>query len=223
MTVRGIIDNFTAWLNGEGEGREWTTCNDCNGSGYYLTADHETEGPVETPGRYDGDPTEEDGYYNVRSHWCRTCRGMGRYYYNDDGLLIPGRGDEFDQPDTGKVDYKDYMQSREWRDRANIVKAHSAWRCRICNRHESEVTLDAHHNTYERLGHERLSDLICLCRDCHKIADAQRASRERREKRERAFETYAEKRWGQDWPDLVDEDEAYSQFEEWLERKGVQL
>ena len=221
MIKRITIDNIAAWLKGGDNGHEWKTCNDCNGSGYYLTADHETEGYIESPGYNEGGMTEANGYYNVRSHWCRTCRGMGRYYYNDDGLLIPGRGDEFDQPaPSGPVDYKTYMQSREWRDRANIVKAHAGWRCKICNRHENEVTLDAHHNTYDRLGHERLSDLICLCRDCHKIADVQRANQARREK---AFKTYAEKRWGEDWPDVVDEDEAYTQFEEWLDRKGVQL
>lgn len=178
MIIKSIKDTVALWRNGS-DGRQWKTCNDCNGSGYYLTADHETEGPIEMPGRYADDPTEDDGYYNIRSHWCKTCRGMGRYHYNADGYRIPGRGDEFDQPaPIGKVNYKDYMQSREWRDRANIVKAHAGWRCKVCNRHESEVTLDAHHNTYERLGYERLSDLICLCRDCHNLYETSRKARQ---------------------------------------------
>lgn len=178
MNVISMVETVRDWLTGNGDGKYWCTCADCNGSGYYVTADHETEGYVESPGYSEDGMTADNGYYNVRSFWCKTCRGMGRYHYNNDGFLIPGRGDEFDRPAAGKVDYKEYMQSREWRDRANIVKAHANWRCRICNRHESEVTLDAHHNTYERLGHERLSDLICLCRDCHELYERNRKARQ---------------------------------------------
>ena len=172
MKLSKIASNFAEWLSGSRYEKEWYTCSDCNGSGYYLTADHEREGYVESPGYSEDGMTEANGYYNVRSHWCKICRGMGRHNYNDDGLRIPGRGDEFDQPARGKVNYKEYIQSREWRDRANIVKAHTEWRCAICGRHESKVTLDAHHNTYERLGHERLNDLVCLCRDCHELYES---------------------------------------------------
>lgn len=159
---------FSTLFGGE-SGLDWYTCSNCDGSGFYLAADHETEGYLEHSGRYEDSVTEENGYHNIRSIWCRDCRGLGCYHYNDDGFLIPGRGDEFGQPANGKVNYKEYMQSQEWRNRANIVKAHAGWRCQICHRHENDVTLDAHHNTYERLGHERLSDLICLCRDCHNL------------------------------------------------------
>jgi hypothetical protein len=30
-----------------------------------------------------------------------------------------------------------------------------------------DVQLDVHHNTYERLGGEEISDVIPLCRECH--------------------------------------------------------
>jgi len=32
--------------------------------------------------------------------------------------------------------------------------------------------VDIHHRTYERFGHEWLSDLIALCRNCHDLTHA---------------------------------------------------
>jgi hypothetical protein len=66
----------------------------------------------------------------------------------------------------GKVDYYDYIQSEEWREKADRAKWRAGMRCQLCNRHG---TLNAHHRTYERLGHELDEDLIVLCRDCHKM------------------------------------------------------
>lgn len=37
-------------------------------------------------------------------------------------------------------------------------------RLQVCN---CNAPLDVHHNTYERRGQERPSDLIALCRPCH--------------------------------------------------------
>lgn len=67
------------------------------------------------------------------------------------------------------VDYEEYIQSVEWRRRANEAKRRAGYRCRVCNRSSSQVTLDAHHRTYERLGHEDPDDITVLCRDCHEL------------------------------------------------------
>jgi len=37
--------------------------------------------------------------------------------------------------------------------------------CQLCN---SKDNLNVHHRTYERRGHELASDLIVLCKQCHK-------------------------------------------------------
>lgn len=59
--------------------------------------------------------------------------------------------------------YRAYLQSRVWK-----VRAARAKRWGFCQRCGAESpTLDAHHLTYERLGAERPSDLIALCRRCH--------------------------------------------------------
>ena len=59
--------------------------------------------------------------------------------------------------------YRAYLRSRTWK-----VRAARAKRWGYCQRCGAESpTLDAHHVTYERLGAERPSDLIALCRSCH--------------------------------------------------------
>lgn len=68
-----------------------------------------------------------------------------------------------------RVDYYEYIRSPQWRRRADAAKRAAGDRCQVCNRHKSEVTLDAHHRTYERLGHERPEDVTVLCRDCHEL------------------------------------------------------
>lgn len=67
------------------------------------------------------------------------------------------------------VEYYQYIQSEEWRQRANEAKRRAGYRCRVCYRHESEVMLNAHHRTYERLGNEDPDDITVLCRGCHEL------------------------------------------------------
>ena len=67
--------------------------------------------------------------------------------------------------------YSEYIKSTGWRSSAarRIELAASGYRCRICNRPESEVQLEVHHRTYERLGAEEPGDLTTLCCDCHQV------------------------------------------------------
>lgn len=65
------------------------------------------------------------------------------------------------------INYYAYIQSDEWRQRADAAKQRAGFRCQVCNRSSVQVTLDAHHRTYERLGNERPEDITVLCRDCH--------------------------------------------------------
>nr|AGC72346.1 hypothetical protein [uncultured bacterium A1Q1_fos_2004] len=67
------------------------------------------------------------------------------------------------------VEYYQYIQSEEWRQRANEAKRRAGYRCRVCNRSSKEVVLNAHHRTYKRLGHEDPDDITVLCRDCHEL------------------------------------------------------
>ncbi len=80
----------------------------------------------------------------------------------------------FDGPPPPKVprlSYREYLQTDGWR--ATRIRqlqiAHG--RCRVCNGADQ---LDVHHRTYVRLGKERDSDLIVLCRGCHDVFHRER-------------------------------------------------
>ena len=61
--------------------------------------------------------------------------------------------------------YKEYLQTRHW---LNVRLRHEAKagskKCWVCG---SNKRIQYHHNTYERLGSERLSDIVPLCYMCH--------------------------------------------------------
>lgn len=76
-----------------------------------------------------------------------------------------------------RIEYRDYILSPEWKARATAAKEAAGWRCQVCNRPSTAVTLDAHHRTYERLGYERPDDITVLCRDCHELYESNRRAR----------------------------------------------
>ena len=59
--------------------------------------------------------------------------------------------------------YKDYINSPEWKTKAQEARKRNP-SCSLCNNHGE---LHVHHRTYVRLGVELESDLVVLCRDCH--------------------------------------------------------
>jgi hypothetical protein len=69
------------------------------------------------------------------------------------------------------MNYYDYIKSDEWYKKARRAKRLAGNRCRFCNRSASEVKLNAHHRTYENLGHETMDDLTVFCEECHGILE----------------------------------------------------
>lgn len=65
------------------------------------------------------------------------------------------------------VEYARYIQSPAWkRKRAAYFRATRLDRCQGCGDKEK---LHVHHKTYERLGHENLTDLVVVCETCHAL------------------------------------------------------
>lgn len=60
--------------------------------------------------------------------------------------------------------YSDYLQTSHWKILRFRALKSAGFRCSLCN---SDGLLDVHHRTYERLGNEKLKDLVALCRTCH--------------------------------------------------------
>lgn len=64
-----------------------------------------------------------------------------------------------------KTTYAAYLKTEHWQQtRAKALKR-AGYKCQLCAATER---LDVHHNTYERLGGEKPTDMVVLCRDCHK-------------------------------------------------------
>jgi len=62
-------------------------------------------------------------------------------------------------------EYRAYLRSPEWRARRRRALALAGDACEVCGK---GGRLEVHHTTYARLGKERLSDLVVLCRRCHR-------------------------------------------------------
>jgi 5-methylcytosine-specific restriction endonuclease McrA len=63
------------------------------------------------------------------------------------------------------MDYQDYLQSESWRDKRAAVLQRAKGCCERCGWAADEV----HHKTYVNVPNEPLSDLLALCRGCHKL------------------------------------------------------
>jgi hypothetical protein len=89
-------------------------------------------------------------------------------------------------------------------------------RCEECG---SKHFLELHHKTDERLGRELTTDLEVLCRTCHERADRERerhsAARSISAHFEAGLETYATKKYGEDWHERNDEGAISEEFEKW--------
>lgn len=59
-------------------------------------------------------------------------------------------------------EYRAFLRSVEWLELKREVIARAGWRCQFCG---SPRQLEAHHRSYRDLSD--LSDLVCLCRECH--------------------------------------------------------
>lgn len=69
--------------------------------------------------------------------------------------------------DTGEVcrTYQEYLSSRHWESlKQTYRQAKFSCECYACN---SKNNLNLHHKSYDRIGNERLQDLIYLCKSCH--------------------------------------------------------
>lgn len=64
-----------------------------------------------------------------------------------------------------KAEYATYLQSSTWEILKTAALERFDRRCAICY---SADELEVHHRTYDRLGDEFISDLVPLCRLCHK-------------------------------------------------------
>ena len=63
--------------------------------------------------------------------------------------------------------YAEYIESPGWAAKAQSAKQRAGQKCQLCGAKRKDVKLHAHHNTYQRLGREKNTDLLVLCEPCH--------------------------------------------------------
>lgn len=62
--------------------------------------------------------------------------------------------------------YKDYLRSEKWQEKRKERLLQDGYRCQLCG---TGKNLEVHHVTYERIGNEKISDLVTLCNNCHQF------------------------------------------------------
>jgi hypothetical protein len=65
-------------------------------------------------------------------------------------------------------EYLRYLQSSRWRTLARAVRIRAKGKCDICLRADGT---ECAHLTYERVFNERITDLLWLCKKCHRALD----------------------------------------------------
>jgi hypothetical protein len=71
--------------------------------------------------------------------------------------------------------YEVYLRSPLWRARRRLWILQTLGRCENCHRQRRPLTI--HHLTYQRLGHERRTDIQVLCWRCHRNRHDERRAR----------------------------------------------
>jgi len=71
----------------------------------------------------------------------------------------------FPKQKTHKEKYHEYLLSEKWASLRIKKIAEAGGKCQMCNKN---VSLQVHHRTYDNIFNEKLSDLIVLCKYCHK-------------------------------------------------------
>lgn len=66
-----------------------------------------------------------------------------------------------------KKGYEEYLKSEQWQIKRKEIAQRENYTCQSCGKIVKRG-YNIHHLTYKRVGKERSSDLVFLCRNCHK-------------------------------------------------------
>lgn len=70
--------------------------------------------------------------------------------------------------------YQDYLKSAQWKRIREYKINEVGGKCEKCGVSKFSARLDAHHKTYDRFMHERMTDIEILCAECHPEKDKER-------------------------------------------------
>ena len=71
-------------------------------------------------------------------------------------------------PDGSRIDYNEYIKKHpHWQKVRTARFEFDEGQCVVCRKSLRDTSYQTHHLNYQRLGHERLRDVITLCDSCH--------------------------------------------------------
>ena len=62
-------------------------------------------------------------------------------------------------------EYKKYLLTQNWKNKRKRKLEEAKYKCQLCGKGNAE--LHVHHNNYDNLCFEEMSDLVVLCKRCH--------------------------------------------------------
>lgn len=84
-------------------------------------------------------------------------------------------------------EYKEYINSKEWRKLRALKLEQAGERCERCGLSKWSTKLEVHHIDYKHFKRERLEDLQVLCPECHASADEERVEKREEKRKDRAI------------------------------------
>src|SRR5688500_7171307 len=66
-------------------------------------------------------------------------------------------------------EYEDYRKTDAWKSIRSLCMKLCGYRCWVCGCTAWRRPVDAHHLTYQRVGHEWPDDLVALCSTHHEL------------------------------------------------------
>jgi hypothetical protein len=67
-----------------------------------------------------------------------------------------------------RTKYKKYLKTDHWQQMREKVGERAGWVCEVYGCRNYGKGLNIHHLNYARVGHEKMSDLVCVCQFHHK-------------------------------------------------------
>jgi len=110
-----------------------------------------------------------------------------------------------------RMKYESVINSPQWKAKKKRLIQDRGRKCEHCGC--EAAILHLHHKDYRRLGNEPDADLQLVCVKCHPIVDKIRAVNGRLRRRKARVRGYARRRYGGDWENYMDEETAYSEWE----------
>lgn len=149
----------------------------------------------------------------------------------DDLPLFSGKPEEIFKkatPKLGSLEYRTYLASSQWKEKRKAVITRCRGWCEQCLKAGLHNKMaDVHHLTYERLGDERLTDLMAVCESCHRALDPIREKEMQRRNKEKLNEArkdgYKRAKFGEEHHHYEDLDPSIDdEAQDWVDRKDAE-